>query len=87
MRAATVFISTFHIGETTAQRGKATLSMLHIQICLTLEYLLMYFVAFFILDLEGSEEVICKYNETGYLYEIMFTSKGVVELASRSMEA
>lgn len=41
----------------------------------------MYFVASFILDLQGSEEVIYKDNETGCLYEIIFTSKGVVEPA------
>lgn len=57
--------------------------MSHIQVCLTLEsyILLMYFVASFTLDWEGSEEVICKDDETRYLYEIMFTSKGVVEPA------
>lgn len=58
--------------------------MSHIQVCLTLEsyILLMHFVASFILDWEGSEEVVCKDNESGYLYEIMFTSKGVVEPAT-----
>lgn len=57
--------------------------MSHIQVCLTLEsyILLMLIVASFTIDWEGGKDVLCKDNETGYLYEIMFTSKGVVETA------
>ena len=35
--AAPVFISTFHVEETEAQRSQATLSVSHTQVCLTLK--------------------------------------------------